>query len=108
MKKTRWAGLGIATAVALVLAQAAPASAEGVGQPNDVIGVGSDTIFIAANFLADGDALGDLGFNASSLQRRMISVDPTGDGNGRLTALTNPAATVVLRAGRTPVVRPNG
>jgi ABC-type phosphate transport system substrate-binding protein len=78
-----------------------------VAQPNDVVGIGSDTIFIAANFMADGDTLGDLGFNASSLERRMISVDPTGDGNGRLTTLT-PAATVQLRAGHTPVVRPNG
>jgi ABC-type phosphate transport system substrate-binding protein len=35
-------------------------------------------------------------------------VDPTGDANGRLTTLANPAGTAVLRAGHTPVVRPNG
>ena len=108
MKNIRKAGLGLVGLAALLLAQVTPATAEGVGQANDVVGIGSDTVFVALNFLADGDNLGDLGFNTSSLQRRLISVDPTGDANGRLTTLTNPAATVVLRAGRTPVVRPNG
>src|SRR5262245_14747421 len=108
MKNIRKAGLALVAAGALLLTQATPANAEGVGQPNDVVGIGSDTIFIAANFVADGDNLGDLGFNSSSLQRRMISMDPTGDANGRLTTLTNPAASVVLRAGKSPVVRPNG
>jgi ABC-type phosphate transport system substrate-binding protein len=107
MKKIRRVGLGVAAIVALLLTQASPAHAEGVGQPADAVGVGSDTIMFAANFMADGDAAGDLGFNAGSLSRRMISMDPTGDANGRLTTLS-PAASVVLRAGHTPVVRPNG
>jgi ABC-type phosphate transport system substrate-binding protein len=107
MKHIKKIGLGLAGAAVLLLTQATPAHAEGVGQPNDIVGVGSDTIFVAANFLADGDNVGDLGFNSSSLSRRLISVDPTGDGNGRLTTLT-PPATVVLRAGGTPLARPNG
>jgi ABC-type phosphate transport system substrate-binding protein len=107
MKKIRRIGLGVAAIAALLLTQASPAHAEGVGQPADAVGVGSDTIMFAANFMADGDAAGDLGFNAGSLSRRMISMDPTGDANGRLTTLS-PAASVVLRAGHTPVVRPNG
>ena len=108
MKNISKACLAAVGVVALVLVQAPPAHAEGVGQPNDVVGIGSDTTFIAQNFIGDGDTLGDLGFNNSSLQRRVLSIDPTGDANGRLTVLTNPAATVVLRAGRSPVVRPNG
>jgi ABC-type phosphate transport system substrate-binding protein len=108
MKNIKRVGLGVAGVVVLLLTQASPAHAEGVGQPSDVVGIGSDTIFIAANFIADGDTAGDLGFNASSLNRRMISVDPTGDANGRLTTLTNPVATVQLRAGQLPVARPNG
>jgi ABC-type phosphate transport system substrate-binding protein len=107
-KNIRRAGLGLVGLSALLLVQTMPASAEGVGQSNDIVGVGSDTIFIAANFLADGDNLGDLGFNAGSPQRRLLSIDPTGDALGRSTTLANPAASVVLRAGRAPVVRPNG
>jgi hypothetical protein len=104
MKKLRMLGLGVVGVSALALLQAVPANAEGVGQSNDIVGVGSDTTFVGMNFLADGDNLGSLGFNAGSLQRRMISMDPTGDANGRLT----PNGTVVLRAGRSPVTRPNG
>ncbi|WP_238014524.1 substrate-binding domain-containing protein [Dactylosporangium sp. AC04546] len=95
-------GLGVAGVAVLLFAQATPASADAAAQGADIVGVGSDTIQYASDFLADGDYLGNPGFNAAGA--RMFSFDATGDARGTLTA----GATVVLRAGTFPVVRPNG
>jgi ABC-type phosphate transport system substrate-binding protein len=102
MRKLSKAGLGILGVTALMLTQATPANADHAGESADIVGVGSDTIQYAGNFLADGDYLGNPGFNASGA--RVINFDATGDANGKLTA----GAGVVLRGGTVPVTRPNG
>ena len=113
------------TAVALTLAGVVSAGAAlAVGQPvqadpapsaTDVVGVGSDIIQNSVDFLADGDFLGHPGYNAAGNKNRLISFSATADGNGR-NAFTDPALgastalnpTITLRAGTTPVQRPNG
>ncbi|MEV6927931.1 substrate-binding domain-containing protein [Dactylosporangium sp. NPDC051485] len=102
MRRLSKAGLGILGVTALMLTQATPAHADHAPEAVDVVGVGSDTIQYAANFLADGDYLGNPGYNSSG--GRVINVDATGDASGKLTN----GATVVLRAGTVPVTRPNG
>jgi ABC-type phosphate transport system substrate-binding protein len=133
--------LGIATAgmlaVSLTLA-AQPAFADYAPVAGDVVGVGSDTVQYASDFVADGDFLGDPGYNTLGNKFKVINLDATPDANARLaygpdgvgsgtcapgdggTAGTgnqtskhtdqpctlNP--TVVLRAGLSPVQRPNG
>ncbi|HEX4189562.1 MAG TPA: hypothetical protein VHZ06_01100 [Marmoricola sp.] len=92
-----------------------PANADAAPQGNDVVGVGSDVEQIALNFLADGAPGGDLGYNSAGNKNRIFSFDATGDANGRRLG-TDPAlgtsaalnSTVVLRAGTSPVQRPNG
>jgi len=108
MKHLRKVYVGLVGLLTLLLMQAVPASADPAALPNDVVGVGSDTTFVALDFLADGDNRAHLGFNVGNPHRRLVSVSPTGDARGRLTPLTNPAATVRLRAGGKPIVRPNG
>jgi len=112
---------------------------------SDVVGVGSDTVQAAGNFVADGDYTGNAGYNTAGNLNKFISIDATADANTRLaygtfgvgsgaTAATNPCSpgtgatqgtgnqntthvgdkpcalnpTVVLRAGLSPVQRPNG
>lgn len=103
----------------------------------DVVGVGSDTVQQLGDFVADGDFTGNPGYNSTGNKNKFISIDATADANTRLaygpqglgpncapgtggTAGTgnqnaqhadapctlNPA--VVLRAGTSPVQRPNG
>lgn len=87
---------------ALVAALAAPASADPLPQPRDIVGVGSDTSEFMVNYLADGATVSgalNLGFNASG-GPRLVSFNAT-----------NPFGTdtsVVLRAGSAPITRPNG
>jgi ABC-type phosphate transport system substrate-binding protein len=79
----------------------------------DVVGVGGETPQYNVDFAADGDTLGDLGYNAANNVNKFVSIDATADSNGRaayldgstLTSqkLLNP--TVVLRAGTNPVQR---
>ena len=102
----------------LVLAGSA-ITAGGIGyadyapQAGDIVGVGGDTPQYAANFLADGDYAGDLGFNASGSYNRLVAFNATADGNGRSayangSTLSSPIAlnpTVTLRAGTFPVQR---
>jgi PBP superfamily domain len=99
--------------------------------------VGSDTLQQLGDFVADGDFLGDLGYNSAGNKNKFISIDATADANTRLaygaqglgpncapgtggTAGTgndnanhsnSPCTlnpTVVLRAGKSPQQRPNG
>jgi ABC-type phosphate transport system substrate-binding protein len=105
------AGLGV---IALTLAATLPAYADYAPGPSDIVGVGGDTPQFDLAFGADGDTLGALGFNASHPVNRLVTFNATADGNARQayaqgsTESTpiplNP--TVVLRAGSSPVQRP--
>jgi ABC-type phosphate transport system substrate-binding protein len=139
------AGVGGVVAMSAALALL-PSSAFADYGPSstDVVGVGSDTLQAAGNFVSDGDYTGDAGYNTAGNLNKFISVDATADANTRLAYGTfgvgaNPAAsnpcspgtgasqgtgnqntthtgdkpcvlnpTVVLRAGLSPVQRPNG
>lgn len=105
MKRLRTIGLGVAGVVALLLAQAVPADAHPAARSTDVVGVGSDTLQFAMDFVAEGDYLGDSGYNTTHNQRRVVNLDATGDASGHL---QTPSATVVLRGGGFPVTLPNG
>ena len=108
-------GLVGLVAVGLTAAWAAPAMADYAPQPGDVVGVGGDTPQYALQFGADGDYLGDAGFNAAGAYNRLVTFNAHG---GRATAArpTRTAAppsrrrsplnpTDVLRAGTFPVQR---
>ncbi len=118
MRRT-WPGLrlgfiGIAAVVLPVLG-AGQAFGDYAPQPGDVVGVGGDTPQYALEFGADGDTLGDAGFNAAGAFNRLVTFNATPDANGR-SAYTNSAygrslastplnPTDVLRAGTYPVQR---
>jgi hypothetical protein len=82
-------------------------------QPGDIVGVGGDTPQYAVEFAADGDYLGDAGFNSAGAYNRLVVFNATADGNGRqgyLQASTEASPlpldpTDVLRAGEFPVQR---
>ena len=107
------AGLGL---IALSLGLVSPASADAGAQPADVVGVGSDTVQYGADFLMDGDASGNLGYNAAGNINRSISLDATADSNGRTAYAQGSTVAVpvplnptfVLRAGQKPITRING
>lgn len=109
---------GAAFAVAaLGLTFAVPASADIAPGGSDIVGVGSDTVQNMANFLADGDPFfGSSGVNVTVGKNRLFSFDATPDANDRAGFLNGSTAaapvhltpTIVLRAGRSPVQRPNG
>ncbi|GAA4710931.1 substrate-binding domain-containing protein [Nocardioides conyzicola] len=101
-----------------VLAAALPSQADPAPTATDVVGVGSDIIQNSVDFLGDGYSWsgGSLpGYNTAGNKNRLISFSATADGNGR-NAFTDPALgtvgklnpTIVLRAGTSPVQRPNG
>ena len=62
---------------------------------NDVVGVGSDTLQALGNFVADGDFLGDPGYNAGK-RNKFISIDATADANTRLAYSTGGVGSVAL------------
>jgi hypothetical protein len=107
--------VGLGTAGALVLA-AGPAFADLAPGANDEVGVGSDTVQNIANFVADGDPTGDPGYNSAGNNNRLFTFDATPDANDRtgyLNGSTSAALkplnpTIVLRAGTSPIQRPNG
>lgn len=133
--KVGLAALGAITLTAGLVAPAALADyAPGSG---DVVGVGSDTVQYAGDFVADGDVLGDLGWNSSGAVNRLVNFDATADANARFAYgaggttgtcapgqgtsvgtgnqnTTHPDQpcglnpTIVLRAGLNPILRPNG
>jgi ABC-type phosphate transport system substrate-binding protein len=116
----RWitvrAGLIGVVALGVVSVTQQPASADGAPSSTDVVGVGSDIVQNSLDFLADGDTHGHFGYNSAGNKNRLISIDSTTDANGR-NAFTDPTLgaggvplnpTVVLRAGTSPVQRPNG
>ena len=115
-KTTRLAvGLGATGAVVLSLALGgSPANADYAPSSTDVVGIGGDTPQYDLDFLSNGDVTGNLGVNAPNNVNKLISFDATADGNGRQAYLNgstlatpvplNP--TIVLRAGTSPVQRP--
>ncbi len=78
------AGLAAVGAITLMVGLAAPAAradyAPGAG---DVIAVGSDTLQYIGDFMADGDALGDPGWNSAGNLNRMVNFDASADQNTR-------------------------
>ena len=131
-------GLASATTIAASLVLAAqPAFADYAPVAKDVVGVGSDTVQYAGDFIADGDFLADNGYNTLGNKFKIVNFDATPDANARLaygpqglgpncapgtggTAGTGSQSTthtdapctlnptIVLRAGTVPVQRPNG
>jgi ABC-type phosphate transport system substrate-binding protein len=133
------AGLAIAgTLVGVVGMATQPAFADYAPTNKDVVGVGSDTLQYLVDFAADGDQLGDPGYNTGGNKFKLINFDATADANARLAygpqgvgsnscapgdggtagtgnQTTNHAdqpctlnPTIVIRAGVSPVQRPNG
>jgi PBP superfamily domain len=119
-------------------ADPAPVPHNSSGAFGDTVGVGSDTVQYAGDFAADGDFLGDLGWNSNAPAYRIINFDATPDANARL-AYGSPGVgpgtcppglggtagtgnqtgahtdqpctlnpTIILREGLLPVQRPNG
>lgn len=123
---------GATLAVGLTLAMPGLAGADTAARTGDVVGVGSDTVQNASDFLWDGAPGVAGGYNNIGNLNRVWSFDATGDANGRAVydgTCGTPSATtglgtfcdstnnqapnllggsVVLRAGTKPVVRPNG
>jgi hypothetical protein len=135
-------GLAIAgTVVGVVGLAVQPAFADYAPQARDVVGVGSDTLQYLMDFVADGDNLGDPGYNTAGNKYKLINFDATADANARLAygsygasgnssgdcspgtgsavgsesdttlqadapCVLNP--TIVIRAGTSPIQRPNG
>jgi len=75
---------GAVGALALSLVTAAPASADYSPSAGDAVGVGSDTLQFASDFVADGDALGDLGYNSAGNLNKLVNIDATADAGARL------------------------
>jgi hypothetical protein len=74
---------GVVGSLALSLITAAPASADYAPNPSDVVGVGSQTVQYAIDFLADGDYNNDTGANLGN-RNKIVNFDATPDANGRL------------------------
>jgi ABC-type phosphate transport system substrate-binding protein len=130
-------GIGVVSVAMSVFALMPTAAfADYAPSSDDVVGVGSDTLQQGVDFVADGDHLGDAGYNAGQ-PNKFISIDATADANTRLAYGTgalsgscapgtggtqgtgnananhadNPCTlnpSVVLRAGTSPIQRPNG
>jgi hypothetical protein len=130
-------GLAVAVAATIAVFPTMNAYADYAPTSNDVVGVGSDTLQQLGDFVADGDFLGDPGYNAGGNKNKFISVDATADTNTRLAygpqglgpncaPGTGPTVgtgnsnaqhadapctlnpSVLLRAGKSPTQRPNG
>lgn len=77
-------GMGVlAGAMAVVTITPGAAFADYAPSGSDVVGVGSDTLQAGVDFVADGDFLGDSGYN-SGKKNKFISIDATADANTRL------------------------
>ena len=89
-----------------LIASGATATADPAPQANDIVGVGSDTIQIVMNNIADGTKGALLpinGYNANSGGSRLITFDAT-SGTGTVV----PGDQITLRRGAAPVNRPQG
>ena len=115
-RATRVALVAVLAASGYAVANTSSAQADSAPAAKDVVGVGSDIVQNSLDFLADGDAQSHPGYNTAGNRYRLYSFDATADANGR-NAFVDPALsptakvlnpTVVLRAGTSPVQRPNG
>jgi len=78
-------GLAAVGAITLAVGLIAPAaSADYAPGPGDIVGVGSDTVQNASDFVADGDNQADAGYNSAGNINRVINFDATPDANARL------------------------
>jgi hypothetical protein len=79
--------LGFAAAtvlsVGLPLLVAQPAYADYAPSKGDVVGVGADTLQYLLDFVADGDAYGDPGYNTAGNHNKLVNFDGTADANAR-------------------------
>lgn len=117
MTRTRLAvriGVAVVAISGCVVTLSPPAGADPAPTATDVVGVGSDVVQYAMDFLADGYGANG-GYNSAANPNRLVSFDATADGNGRASwsdpNLGTPSSllpTVVLRAGTSPAQRPNG
>jgi ABC-type phosphate transport system substrate-binding protein len=82
MAKVSLAG-ALATATAFAVA-ATPAFADYAPNSHDVVGVGSDTVQYAGDFVADGSYVGSAGYNSALNKYKIINFDATPDANARL------------------------
>ena len=92
------------SAVVLSLVTAAPASADYAPTTSDVVGVGSDTVQYAIDFMADGDYTGLPGYNANS-RNKLINFDATPDAGARLAYGSGGLSGLQGAAGATVVAR---
>src|SRR5580692_10987803 len=77
--------LAIAGTVAgMVCVAVTPAYADYAPNAKDVVRVGSDTLQYLVDFAADGDQLGDPGYNTGGNKFKLINFDATADANARL------------------------
>ena len=105
--------LGSAVVLSLSFGVTGTAHADYAPSGTDVVAIGGETPQYNVNFAADGDTVGDLGYNAASNVNKLVSFDATADANGRAAYAngSTPAApkpltpSVVLRAGTSPVQR---
>jgi ABC-type phosphate transport system substrate-binding protein len=117
---TRFGIVGAGT-LALAVGLVSPAFADYAPSTGDVVGVGSDTVQNMMDFVADGDlstnpSFEDSGFNTAGGVNKLVSFDATPDANDRAGYLNGSAngalkalnPTIVLRAGSSPIQRPNG
>jgi ABC-type phosphate transport system substrate-binding protein len=118
-RRQRLSALGLAVAAlgaaALATSAAVPARADYEPGPNDVVGVGSDVAQYALDFGADGDTVGDPGYNSANNEFKLVYFNAVADANGRA-AYANGSTeadpiplnpTIVIRAGTYPIQRPN-
>jgi hypothetical protein len=73
-----------AFAAALPIVAIQPAYADYAPNHGDIVGVGSDTLQYMVDFMADGDAYGDTGYNQLGNKFKLDNVDATTDANARL------------------------
>lgn len=76
-------GLIALAAMVLPIMRAGVAGADYAATPYDLVGIGGDTPQFSVDFLANGDADGDPGFNATGDQKRLVAFDAESDANGR-------------------------
>ncbi len=118
-RRQRLSALGLAVAalgaVALATSAAAPARADYAPGPEDIVGVGSDVAQYGFDFVADGDTVGDLGYNDAGNPYKFIYFNAVADANGRA-AYQNGSTeadplpldpTIVIRGGTYPIQRPS-
>jgi hypothetical protein len=97
MLKVSVAGAG---ALIMALGFAGPALADWAPQPGDVVGVGSDTLQYAGDFVADGSYNALPGYNSALNKFAVVNFDATPDANARLAYGPNGVGTLTgLTAG---------